>query len=125
MKEWRGAWVVSSQVRVVWAIPGNPHVPPTFPTSSLPQIPLERQYSKKFFCEVAEGEWSIFSICFKLTRAADPTYKGKLSPISFPWGSFGCKVSELFFQHCQGSSWKSGLLMEISLICRDRSPVVS
>jgi hypothetical protein len=29
--------------------PGNLNKPQTFPTSSLPQIPLEKQYSKRFY----------------------------------------------------------------------------
>jgi hypothetical protein len=48
INEWKGACMVPSQVRVVRAIPGQPtYESQTFPTSSLPKIPPERQYSKK------------------------------------------------------------------------------
>jgi hypothetical protein len=44
------------------------------PEFSLPQIPPERQFSKKFFfVGVAEGEWSIFSICFDKEQQTLPT----------------------------------------------------
>jgi hypothetical protein len=43
--------------------------------------------------ELLKGERSIFSICFKLTRGSRPYLQGEIvSPISFPWGSFGQDV---------------------------------
>jgi hypothetical protein len=98
--EWGGAWVVPSYVRVVWAVSGQPtYESQTFPTSRLPQIVSERQYSKNFlFGRLGKGVcvWSIFSICFELTRSSRLYLQGEIvSSASFSWGPFGHKVSEL------------------------------
>jgi hypothetical protein len=63
-----------------------------FPYFSLPQIPRETIFPKIRFWGLQKG-WLVSAS--SLQGAADPTYKGKLSPISFPWGSFGHKLSEL------------------------------
>jgi hypothetical protein len=62
------------------------------------KFPLRKNIQKNSFLRggVAEGEWSIFSTCFELTREGRPYLQGEIVfPISFPWGLFGHKVSEL------------------------------
>jgi hypothetical protein len=57
---------------------------PSFPTSSLPQIP-PASYSKKIFLEgLLRGRRSIFHTCFELTRSCRPYLLGILTPITVP-----------------------------------------
>jgi hypothetical protein len=98
INEWGGAWVVPGQVRVVWAFPGqSTDESQTCPTSSLPQISPDRQDPKKIFFEFAEElKFYFFRMCFELTRGSRPCLQWEIfSPISFPWGSLGHKVSKL------------------------------
>jgi hypothetical protein len=51
------------------------------------RFPLTDNIPKIFLLGVVEEGWSIFSICFELTREADTTYKGKLSLLLLFLGS--------------------------------------
>jgi hypothetical protein len=76
---------------------------------------------KNSFLRVANGWQSIFSICFELKRGSWPYLQGEIvSPISFPWDSFGHKVSEwlsitIMASHGDlGCLWRSCLFVEIN-----------
>jgi hypothetical protein len=62
MNKWRGAWVVPSQVRVVWSFPRQHARAPNFsyfePASN---SPLETIFQKILFWGVAEGD-DLFSV---------------------------------------------------------------
>jgi hypothetical protein len=89
VNEWGGPWAIPTQVRGVWAIIPRQHTwAPNFSTSSLPQTPHKRQYSKKFFFGgVAEegGPSSVAALSWQGTIA--PTYKGKLSLLFLSLGA--------------------------------------
>jgi hypothetical protein len=60
------------------------------------KVPLKGNIPKTSLLGVAEGGQFIFSICFELTRGSRSyLYREIISPISFSWGSFGHKGSEL------------------------------
>jgi hypothetical protein len=60
-------------------------------------------------------------MCFELSRGSGPYLQGEFAfPVSFPWDSFGHKVSELLFltiKVCHGDlgcSWRACSFVEIS-----------
>jgi hypothetical protein len=118
MKESGGAWAIPRQVRVVWPIPGQPTWPQTFSTSSLLQTPPERQYSKKFFLwggcwrGAVHLQYLLRADTLVSPRAADPTYKVKLSPLFL---SLGAHLDTKCLNYCPA---QLRFLMEISFICR-------
>jgi hypothetical protein len=109
--EWRGGG---------WSGPSldNLHESQTFSTSSLLQVLPERQYSKKFFFGVAEGSGPSSVSALSRQRMADPTYKGK----SLLFLSLGAHLDTRCPNYCPA---QSGLLLEISSVCNDDSPVAS
>jgi hypothetical protein len=77
------------------------YVSRTFPNSSLPQLPPERQDPKYLFKVAEMLVFPSSESALSWQGAADPTYKRKIvSPTSLPWGSFGHKFLSMFmFSH--------------------------
>jgi hypothetical protein len=85
------------------------------------KIPLKDSIPKSSFLGGLLKGVIQFQYLFKLTRGSRPYLQREIvSPISFPWGSFGHKASELLSSIVKvshgdlGCSWRSHLFVELN-----------